>query len=793
MVHNKRGECQSEAELHERSEQEAFVIEELKDLSSELDRQKSEENFRVLLRLRQIVEIDLDGTNFLTRSSLNKMCETLRKPLQAQVIELSYSQLFDMGKFERDLMDDSLLNIPLNWTKLMNGEAVEEDFEITEHRYSFLISQGHSKEALKVANIVGCPDLMFRDLRNIFQPGSEEHLDAISAAIEVLLTKENGMNLKVYEALDFLIPNSSEHRKKHTFDLLYSCFYKDPRLFIDLLIRFGDIDDYCKVISYITKQIEYQIWRGDSPEVLEMVRKLIFDMLPRHEDIRSNLFRLGLLVFEATSYDFVDEMVSLCSTADEVIKVILSLGCSPQVPSSNALPVVERIIDILKAKYPDLIGQVIKVILDKMNALAFFDLICLHGDHQDGVKLIGQIRANSGQVPKERVYEMVSQVTKNMLPRLPDLRQELLAIHLSVLAKDPDNCKINDAFSLCDPSSSDDARKVVTLIEEKTAFGNNSWCTDRELKRIMNEVCLKFRESWPALLPNALKIILEQFETDSTWAYHLFQFGSGNDLKKACTALSSYITNKGAENLLSVIKHLISQATTRWPEALKEVTCVLPLFFERAKLTAENYRSLFNYPFWTENRECFMQCLKSQWKILKNLPSKEWIPLAEALTTIFRGNVHHVPNVRALFTGMVGKIDQRVDRESHVQATWIRSADLVGRCKSAKYQSDPPRCDGCLQLVTFLRSENEQLNITVNQGFRRCITRLLMEMVTKDPAKPNERTPLHDALKVRFTELNATENRSRFRNARSCGCVLVTKLSISGASPKEKIARYKSR
>ena len=83
--------------------------------------------------------------------------------------------------------------------------------------------------------------------------------------------------------------------------------------------------------------------------------------------------------------------------------------------------------------------------------------------------------------------------------------------------------------------------------------------------------------------------------------------------------MEKYIINKGTNNLKLVIKSLISNAPSKWSEAVPKLTQMLPRYFAGEKLKVKDYEDIFKYKFWEQNPSCFKSCLKYQYEILKGM------------------------------------------------------------------------------------------------------------------------------------------------------------------------------
>ena len=77
-------------------------------------------------------------------------------------------------------------------------------------------------------------------------------------------------------------------------------------------------------------------------------------------------------------------------------------------------------------------------------------------------------------------------------------------------------------------------------------------------------------------------------------------------------SLEKYITNKGTKHIKVVIKTLISNTSSKWSEAVPNLTQMLPRYFAKEKLIDKDYEDFFKYKFWEHNPSCFMSCLKHQ-------------------------------------------------------------------------------------------------------------------------------------------------------------------------------------
>ena len=126
----------------------------------------------------------------------------------SHVLELSFdSNAFDEEKLKNIMVEtrynareiEKLLKIPQNWIKLVNGENVDEPYELTEIRHKFLIQNGSYDLAMQLARSVGCCDLIFRDLSKIHTIGTAEYNAKVAEIIDSLLSIDTNMNLRIEE------------------------------------------------------------------------------------------------------------------------------------------------------------------------------------------------------------------------------------------------------------------------------------------------------------------------------------------------------------------------------------------------------------------------------------------------------------------------------------------------------------------------------------------------------------------------------------------------------------------
>jgi hypothetical protein len=432
-----------------------------------------------------------------------------------------------------------------------------------------------------------------------------------------------------------------------------------------------------------------------------------------------------------------------------------------------------------------MLGPIIKVVFNLSNPFKFIDLVTQHGDNEDGIRLITYIREHR-VVDKSTWPTILAKVRTAMVPRLPDLQQDLLDLLVQLFGQEP---SLYYKELLLITKSEDDLKKILRVIEDNTAF-DIPWTTD--LKAIVYALCKQCKCFSPLnLLPRSMKIVVENFKMDpQSWGFHLFEFGTAGDIKMGCKAIEDYIRDKNTDKLMSSIKRFITESTKKWPEVVPDVCRMLPHYFEKTRLNADHYASFFSYPFWRSNHDCFMLCLRNQWRILKDMLPDDKLSICEALAksvmvaTTFKLNVA----ARSLINSVTNGLKNNIEAAETQQTSWRRNAALVPNCcdNTNLARLRGLRCDGCLQLVDFLGNETSaQRNITVNQAGRSCITRILKSYVATGNG---ERTILSTAVNVRFNELNWGTNMSQF-GSRHCGCILVTKIEESTKSPQAEIAR----
>ena len=142
----------------------------------------------------------------------------------SHVLELSFdSNAFDEEKLKTMMVEtrfnareiEKLLKIPQNWIKLVNGENVDEPYELTEIRHKFLIQTGSYDLAMQLARSVGCCDLIFRDLSKIHTIGTAEYNAKVAEIIDSLLSIDTNMNLRIEEGSTLISILSNYFKKIH--------------------------------------------------------------------------------------------------------------------------------------------------------------------------------------------------------------------------------------------------------------------------------------------------------------------------------------------------------------------------------------------------------------------------------------------------------------------------------------------------------------------------------------------------------------------------------------------------
>ena len=129
----------------------------------------------------------------------------------SHVLELSFdSNALDEEKLKNIMVEtrysvediENLLKIPQNWIKLVNGENVDEPYDLTDIRHKFLMQKGSYELAMQLARSVGCCDLIFRDLSKIYNIGTAEYNTKVAEIIDSLLSIDTNMNLRIEEGLN---------------------------------------------------------------------------------------------------------------------------------------------------------------------------------------------------------------------------------------------------------------------------------------------------------------------------------------------------------------------------------------------------------------------------------------------------------------------------------------------------------------------------------------------------------------------------------------------------------------
>ena len=118
---------------------------------------------------------------------------------------------------------------------------------------------------------------------------------------------------------------------------------------------------------------------------------------------------MSLNVFkELKSDDFLEDVIAICQEEENMLDLIQSIG--RQIPIQN-LP---KITEALKNRYPNLLTQLVKIVLERADAAVegfpmephLFDLVCDFGSEEDGRALMKRI-FQSQNLPQDKLSHLM--------------------------------------------------------------------------------------------------------------------------------------------------------------------------------------------------------------------------------------------------------------------------------------------------------------------------------------------------------------------------------------------------
>ena len=126
---------------------------------------------------------------------------------------------------------------------------------------------------------------------------------------------------------------------------------------------------------------------------------------------RPTALKLSLNVFKALkSDDFMEDVIAICQEEENMLDLIQSIG--RQIPIQN-LP---KITEALKNRYPNLLTQLVKIVLERADAAVvegftieqphLFDLVCDFGSEEDGRALMKRI-FQSQNLPQDKLSHLM--------------------------------------------------------------------------------------------------------------------------------------------------------------------------------------------------------------------------------------------------------------------------------------------------------------------------------------------------------------------------------------------------
>ena len=339
---------------------------------------------------------------------------------------------------------DKLLQIPGQWTQILQGIPVEEEYAITEMRYEYLIKIRLFKEALVVAQTSGCCDLMFRDLPSIYTVGTIEYGNAVMEMVEIVLQRDITMNCRVQSAIKDLFRIRAYSSEANTsifgqyMDVLFRCFFKDQEMFSECLVKYGRLEDGRRMLKFIAKDFKH---RQDESLSRKLLKCLIDGMLPRYPSLMYYVLKcaLKMVTIMQNGHEFFREILDICQTDEDILHLFDSIGKQVLISKEIIDAVIDKVKDDRFSNSNLLIQNFVKLVLgqlfEKLESTSeetflephIFDLIGKYGDIEDSRKMLDLMKGPLLQNLSEDILaSFIQKLKEDMLPRYPSLMHQVL-------------------------------------------------------------------------------------------------------------------------------------------------------------------------------------------------------------------------------------------------------------------------------------------------------------------------------------------------------------------------------
>ena len=768
---------------------EKVIVHMFMEMCKELTAEQNLGNLKSLFDLAGVFDNGLKESRILRSKTFQKLDNTLDTKLLMMVLEMSYNQELDRERLVSlyPSLDESWYQIIDNWIKIRNGEKVQESDAIISCRYDILIKLGQTQEALALVKMADSAQVY---KKYIFATLSEIEKNAKDSTIIDGLYDVLGLCIKTIaelfsdDWLERILKAVPEARKSQCMSLLLE-YFGETMKGLELIATQGTIDDNRRAINII--EGKFKAGNGlallnlstNSSQSEKLLLDTVFDEIValHYPDLADQAFGLSLEILKVKCNDWsmgnVIKVLRFCKLSAKYALVVQALIENGE--AAIELGTIQKLIEGAEvAEKP----QLAEVIVEYFNPiLPFFDFLSEYGDCDVGIRILCKLNEKPSEVWEHGLDpgEVVKQMMERMLPRYPVLQKPLFELFLKLFRKEP-NVLQRPCLGLF--KSEHEMMEIIYIIEEKT-MGNQTWTAN--LKSIVNDIAHLAKENtWNRVGNSVNNVILEQFSINpSEWTFHLVSYGEARHIVRACTRLMAFLRTPNSNpnqlaNIFGFIKHLVSQIR-KWNDASQQIGELLEVYFEVTKLSLQNCVQLFEYhSYWRQNRPFFTHCLKQVYRKMNAWhPVNDWPLLLEVLVKIPNGDPDFIGILTRFIKGLNDYCMKKVSEKGEQKENWKRSVDEMPSCINLAYneRGSGRRCDGCLQLRDFLDNDREkQRNITVNQTYRRCITRVLETYVHQN----TRRVPYAAVIHVEHSELDCHQNRARFRS-RNCGCILVTK------------------